>query len=141
LSIWKFPMDFMGPQITEVGKLVSIFSISVLKHFLMFFSSRKQDSYSIFIFSEYWNYKNSFCLLIQMKAQMPTEAQFIECNWGKSAWFKFTVVKIAFMTKGWHYSEVLQSRHAGIPFRQQDANLYVIFLFIYNIHCRIEDVC
>jgi hypothetical protein len=37
-------MDFMGPQITEVGKLVSVLSLSALKHFLMF-PTRKQDSY------------------------------------------------------------------------------------------------
>jgi hypothetical protein len=38
-------MDFMGPQIAEVGKLVSVLTLSALKHFLMFLSPRKEGSY------------------------------------------------------------------------------------------------
>jgi hypothetical protein len=44
-------MDFMGSQFTEAEKLVSTFSLSALKHFLIFFSQENKTAISsIFIF-------------------------------------------------------------------------------------------
>jgi hypothetical protein len=48
----NFPKDFMGPQITEVGKLISVLSPSALKHFLMFFPPKKRQLLVQYLFLE-----------------------------------------------------------------------------------------